>query len=847
MPPPRLKRSNTASAAPASLEDGEIAINQADGKLYYRTVAGGVSTFTSTPTAHKSTHATGGSDALSAADIGALTQATADTRYVNVTGDTMTGGLAINAATPLSVTGGRTFLAADSEPYGLGVRYVSSGGAVYFGATDGTATPGVQISKAGGGALMSWTNAGAASIPGTLTVGGTAVVVSSDSRLSDARTPTSHAHGNISNAGAIGTTAQLPIITTTSGVLTTGAFGTTSGSFCQGNDGRLSDARTPLAHTQAASTITDFATEAAKYGPVTSVNGLTGAVTISAGTSISDGNKGDITVSGSGATWTINANAVITADIAGSAVTYAKIQNVSATDRLLGRSTAGAGVVEEIACTSAGRALLDDADAAAQRTTLGLGSIATQASNAVAVTGGTINGASIGATTASTGAFTSLTASSDVGIGVATGGTVRLNVYQNPTNQNGYVTHQVFAEPVSTSNGAHAHFAGYFLLRTDVAAGVTNSGAHRGCFVSSLRNNKATNNTDAGTLGFLRGAEIQYGHGAQNTSNTPTTTSVTGLHLGPQAGYGTITDMYDLYIAAPNLNLGTVGNHWALYQAGSAQKSYFAGRVGIGTTTPGSKLEVIPGGGQGINCLNNGGAGTVNYALMGQAAGTAAANTGVYVNAYGATSNYGVRIVNPPAAANSWAIYSDATAQSYFAGRVGIGTTAPAVQLDVVGAVRASTGILFGTDTATANTLSDYEEGTWTPTFTASTTNPTVTYAVETAASYTKIGRLVYATAFIQLSALSSSGAGDLRISGLPFAPLSSLATWHNAGAIGLCANWVASAPERVLTEPGTAYIALLRLGDVNFQTNTTARDSNVPASRLTSSSLIALTITYQT
>jgi hypothetical protein len=42
MPPPRLKRSNTAGASPASLEDGEIAINQADGTLYYRTTAAGV-------------------------------------------------------------------------------------------------------------------------------------------------------------------------------------------------------------------------------------------------------------------------------------------------------------------------------------------------------------------------------------------------------------------------------------------------------------------------------------------------------------------------------------------------------------------------------------------------------------------------------------------------------------------------------------------------------------------------------------------------------------------------------------------------------------------------------------
>jgi hypothetical protein len=49
----------------------------------------------------------------------------------------------------------------------------------------------------------------------------------------------SHANGNITNAGAIGTTASLPIITGASGVLQAGAFGTTAGSFCQGNDPRL--------------------------------------------------------------------------------------------------------------------------------------------------------------------------------------------------------------------------------------------------------------------------------------------------------------------------------------------------------------------------------------------------------------------------------------------------------------------------------------------------------------------------------------------------------------------------------------------------------------------------------
>lgn len=51
----------------------------------------------------------------------------------------------------------------------------------------------------------------------------------------------SHAHGNITNAGAIGATTGLPIITTASGVLTTGTFGYASGTFAQGNDYRIID------------------------------------------------------------------------------------------------------------------------------------------------------------------------------------------------------------------------------------------------------------------------------------------------------------------------------------------------------------------------------------------------------------------------------------------------------------------------------------------------------------------------------------------------------------------------------------------------------------------------------
>ena len=61
-----------------------------------------------------------------------------------------------------------------------------------------------------------------------LNVGTTAgtVAAGDDARLSDARTPTSHSHGNLTNAGAIGSTSGLPVVTTTSGAITTLPLGT---------------------------------------------------------------------------------------------------------------------------------------------------------------------------------------------------------------------------------------------------------------------------------------------------------------------------------------------------------------------------------------------------------------------------------------------------------------------------------------------------------------------------------------------------------------------------------------------------------------------------------------------
>lgn len=56
------------------------------------------------------------------------------------------------------------------------------------------------------------------------------------------------------------------------------------------------------------------------------------------GSGVTDGDKGDVTVSASGATWTIDEGAV----------TYAKMQDVSAASKLLGRGDSGSGDPQEI-------------------------------------------------------------------------------------------------------------------------------------------------------------------------------------------------------------------------------------------------------------------------------------------------------------------------------------------------------------------------------------------------------------------------------------------------------------------------------------------------------------------
>ena len=77
-------------------------------------------------------------------------------------------------------------------------------------------------------------------------------------------------------------------------------------------------------------------------------------------------------------------------------------------------------------------------------------------------------------------------------------------------------------------------------------------------------------------------------------------------------------------------------------------------------------------------------------------------------------------------------------------------------------------GLTFNGDTAAANALDDYEEGTFTPAFTSVNGGLSIGYALQLG-KYIKIGRLVYVSIYIILNAVNANGTGNFMITGLPF------------------------------------------------------------------------------
>ena len=171
-----------------------------------------------------------------------------------------------------------------------------------------------------------------------------------------------------------------------------------------------------------------------------------------------------------------------------------------------------------------------------------------------------------------------------------------------------------------------------------------------------------------------------------------------------------------------------------------------------------------------------------------------------------------------------------------FRGSISVGNVTPTTS---------GAGITFpATQSASsdANTLDDYEEGTWTPAFSAS--GATFTYGGETGGWYTKIGRVV-TVGFTLSTAARSGGSGQLTITGLPFTS-GNVTNGFSAGCVGTVNRWAHSASYvqwGIRVETNATQITIWEFGQAGAQVNDSpAQVSTIPTGTSTNSTL---SVTY--
>jgi hypothetical protein len=208
-------------------------------------------------------------------------------------------------------------------------------------------------------------------------------------------------------------------------------------------------------------------------------------------------------------------------------------------------------------------------------------------------------------------------------------------------------------------------------------------------------------------------------------------------------------------VTTPNVLTSSSGVALTLQSGGTTAVTIDTSQnVGIGTTSPIYKLQVVAN----------------NNALV--ATATAGNSTGFYSagngNAIGSTSFDILQGGDSTAY-----IYNRANASLIFAtnntSRMSINAGAPILCLSGGNTSATGTGIAFpATQSASsdANTLDDYEEGTFTPIIIGGSTAGTGTYNTQSG-SYTKVGRLV--SFRLQVFWSAHTGTGGLFVGSLPF------------------------------------------------------------------------------
>jgi len=150
------------------------------------------------------------------------------------------------------------------------------------------------------------------------------------------------------------------------------------------------------------------------------------------------------------------------------------------------------------------------------------------------------------------------------------------------------------------------------------------------------------------------------------------------------------------------------------------------------------------------------------------------------------------------------------------------------------GAVPSSgTGIAFpATQSASsdANTLDDYEEGTFTPTIVATTTNPTITYGRQDG-RYVKIGMFVYASGSMVVNSISG-GSGNLAFGGFPFASRNTNEADRTAINVSYVSGFSSTTiPTSGIFNGGTTFAEMLVFNSADARAGRTSYVGSPPAS----------------
>ena len=196
-----------------------------------------------------------------------------------VAGDGLTGGATSGSATLTVGAGTGITVNADDVAINTATVPLKSDNLGVFGVSTSAAI-GVGSIELGHATDTTITRSSA----GTVAVEGVDLVKSSDARLTDPRTPTSHATSHDSGG------SDAMVVDAAAGVGSLRTLGTSSTSAAAGNDARLSDSRTPTAHaashassgsdaiTISSSQVTGTAITAADTGSVTSTMILDGTI-----------------------------------------------------------------------------------------------------------------------------------------------------------------------------------------------------------------------------------------------------------------------------------------------------------------------------------------------------------------------------------------------------------------------------------------------------------------------------------------------------------------------------------------------------------------------------------------